>query len=90
VVAQVAIFAVDRYEVFGTQELVHGAQFTLASVARGVNGLVARMNNFGTGSVQIVNDATNRPFIARDGVGTQNNGVVRTYREIASVTARKF
>jgi hypothetical protein len=60
----VAIFAVHRNEVSWPHQLMKRTQFALACVTRCVHWFVARVNHLGSRAMQIVNDATDGPFIA--------------------------
>ena len=90
VMNHVPILAVHRDEVLWSQQLVEGAQFALARVARGVDRLVTRVDHFGRGPVQIVDDATDRPLVAGNRMGTEDHRVVGADLQEPGVAAREL
>jgi hypothetical protein len=90
VVDHVTVLAVHRDEVARTHELMEGAQLALAGVARSVDRLVARVDDLGARSVQVVDDAPDRPLVARNRMRAQYDGVVGAHLEVARVAARQL
>jgi len=69
---------------------VERTQFALASVARGVDRLVTRVDHFGGGAVQVVDHSTDGPLVARDRMRTQYDGVVGTDLQEPRVASRQL
>ena len=75
VVNHVAVLAVDRDEGLGLGHRQQGLQLALAGVAAHVDRLGARMDDLGALAVQLVDDPADRPLVARDGVGADDDHV---------------
>ena len=75
VVHQVAVLAVHRDEALGLGHLHEGLQLAGLGVAADVHRLGARVDHFGAPPVQLVDDPSDRPFVARDGVGADDHHV---------------
>ena len=90
VVNHVAILAVHRHEVLRSQQLLERAQLALARVARGVDRLLARVDDLGRFAVQVVDHSTDRPLVARDRVRAEDHRVVGADLEVARVTSRQL
>ncbi len=66
------------------------SQLALAGVARGVDRLVTRVDYFSARAVQVIDDPTDRPLVARNRVRTEDHGVVGADLEVAGVATREF
>ena len=72
----VAVLAVDRDEALGLGHRHQRAQLALAGVAAHVHRLRPRVHDLGPPAVEVVDHLADRPFVARDRVGADHDGVV--------------
>src|SRR5581483_10410626 len=75
---QMAIFAVDRHEIFGAGQMKHRLQLFLRRVARDVNLRHALVVDFGAAAVQVVDDVGDRALVAGNELGREQHGVAGT------------
>ena len=85
---ELLILAVHREEELRLGEREHDLQLLLAGVARDVHLVHPLVDHVGAQPHQVVDDAADRLFVAGNGVGADDDEVVRSDRHLAVVARR--
>src|SRR5215510_9058875 len=85
---ELAVFAVDRNEVPGTDQREHQLQLLLAAVPRHVDVLDSVMDDVGPAPGHVVDHARDRLLVARNGTRREHHGVVGPQLHVPVVVDR--